>query len=308
MKRLASSTLAAVACALIVVTNLAILAAVGWNRRGEPEAELSLTERELALPAARQDEGTGLELSLVPTHEPPGVVRRAARWKRYELPSVDYGWLDRAKLLELGFRIDLDPTQPDAAEHYSHAMPRRAYVVVEYDGDAWDRWISRREEQVRRLRRKAEEGTAEPRALANAEALLALDRTMRSRLFPVDAGVDASALQRRYSDRRRHAVVAGLLRPKVVQPENGVPTLSGDVLGLVVSRVHVSRELRRHLEAFLPEETWEEVEAREQRVAQRGWPAPTRPRYRATLAVGRRHEPWLVRAELTTISDKEATK
>jgi hypothetical protein len=294
MKRLASPASVAAACGLIVVTNLAILAAAGWNRRGEPEAELSLTERELAMPVARQDERTGLELSLVMTHEPPAVVRRTARWKRYDVPSVDYDWLDRAKLLELGFRIDLDPTHPDAAEHYSHAIPRRAYVVVEYDGEAWNRWISGREEQVRKLRREVEEGTVEPRALADAEALLAVDRAMRSRLFPVDAGVDADALRRRYGDRRRHAVVAGLLRLKVVQPANGVPTMSGEVLGPVVRGVHVSRGLRRHLEAFLPEETWEEVEAREQREAESGWPLPAPPRYRATLAVGRRYEPWLV--------------
>ena len=178
MKRLASPASVVAACGLIVVTNLAILAAAGWNRRGEPAAELSLTERELAMPAARQDEGTGLELSLVMTHEPPGVVRRTARWKRYELPPVDYGWLDRAKLLELGFRVDLDPTHPDAAEHYSHAMPRRAYVVVEYDGDAWNRWIGAREEQVRKLGREVEEGTAEPSALDDAEGLLAVSEAL----------------------------------------------------------------------------------------------------------------------------------
>jgi len=294
MRRLASPASVAAACGLIVVTNLAILAAAGWNRRGEPEAELSLTERELAMPVARQDERTGLELSLVMTHEPPGVVRRTARWKRYELPSINYGWLDRAKLLELGFRVDLEPTHPDAAERYSHAMPRRVFVVVEYDGEAWNRWISGREQQVRELRREVEEGTLEPRALADAEALLAVDRAMRSRLFPVDAGLDADALRSRYGDRRRYAVVAGSLRPKVVQPENGVPTLSGDLLDLVVNRVHVSRGHRRHLEAFLPEETWKEIEARERRGAESDWPSPTPPRYRATLAVGRRHEPWLV--------------
>jgi len=308
MKRLASPASVVAACGLVVVTNLAILAAAGWNRRGEPEAELSLTEREPAMPAARQDEGTALELSLVMTHEPPGIVRRTARWKRYELPSVDHDWLDRAKLLELGFRVDLDPTHPDAAEHYSQAMPRRAYVVVEYDGEAWNRWISSREQQVRKHRREVEEGTAVPSALADAEAVLAVDRTMRSRLFPVDAGIDADALQRRYGNRRRHAVVAGLLRPKVVQPENGVPTLSGDVLGLVVSRVHVSHRLRPHLEAFIPEETWEEVEAREEREAESGWPSPTPPRYRATLAVGRRHEPWLASVATPGPTDESRQK
>ena len=35
MKRLASPASVVAACGLIVVTNLAILAAAGWNRRGE---------------------------------------------------------------------------------------------------------------------------------------------------------------------------------------------------------------------------------------------------------------------------------
>ena len=307
MKHLASAKSVVVGCALIVVTNLAFLAAAGWNRWGEPAAELALTERELAMPANRQDEDTGLSLSLVLTHEPPGVIRRIARWKRHELPSVDYGWLDDAKLLELGFRLDLDPAEPGAAEHYSHVMPRRAFFVIEYDGDAWKRWIRGREEQVQELRRQVEEGTAEPDALADAEAVLAVDRTMRSRLFPVDVGSDAGALQRRYDDSRRHAVVAGLLRPKVIQRENGFAVLSGDVLDLVVDRVHVSREFRPHLEAFLSEESWDEVQERERRVAESGWPSPTAPRYRATLAVGRRHEPWLI-SVVTLDTTEEATK
>ena len=179
MKRVASPAWVAAACGLVVVTNVMFLSAANWNRRGEPEAVLSLTERELAMPTARQDEGAGLELSLLLTHEPPRVIRRAARWRRYELPSVDYGWLDRSKLLELGFRLDFDPSLPDAAEHYSHAMPRRAYVVVEYDGEAWKRWIRGREQQVGKLRRDVDEGIAEPSSLADAEALLAVDRTMR---------------------------------------------------------------------------------------------------------------------------------
>jgi len=307
MKRLASPASVLAACGLIVITNLVILTAAGWNRRGEPAAELSLTERELTMPAARQDQNTGLELSLVTTHKPPGVLRRMARWKHYELPSVDYGWLDRAKLIELGFRIDLDPTHPEAAEHYSHAMPRRAYVVLEYGGEAWNRWIRGREQQVRQLRHEVDEGTVEPSVLADAEAVLAVDRTMRSRLFPVNAGIDSYALQRRYGDRRRHIVVAGLLRPTVVQRKKGGPTLSAEVLDLVVNRVHVSRELRRHLEAFLPEETWGEVEERERKEAESGWPSPTPPRYRATLAVGRRNEPWLRTVE-TLESTKEVTK
>jgi len=294
MKRLASTGSVAAACGLILLTNLGLLAAAGWNRRGEPRAQLSLTERELAIPWARQEERTGLELSLVMTHQPPGIIRRTARWKRYELPSVDFDWLNRAKLLELGFRVDLDPTHPDAEDHYSQTMPRRAYLVLEHDGEAWKRWITRREEEVRKLRLEVADGTAEPSALADAEAVLAADRTMRSRLFPVAAGIDADALEHRYGDRRGHVILAALLRPKVVRPQNGLPALRGDILDLVVGQVHVPHTLRQPIEGFLSVETGEEVEARERREAESGWPSPARPRYRAVTAIGRRYEPWLV--------------
>ncbi len=294
MKRLSSRTLFLAALALIVLANAALLAAAGWNRRAPQTAELALTERELALPEARLDESTRLELSLMMTHQPPGALRRAARWKRYDLPSVEYDWLDRAKLVELGSRIDLDPEHPDAADHYSHAMPRRVYLVLEHDGQAWTRWIAGREEQVRQLRREVGEGRADSRSLVDAEAVLVVDRAMRSRLYPVDAGLDADALQRRYGDDPRCAIFVGIVRPKIHRQRDEAPVLTGEIFGLEVSSVHVPHVFRASLADLLPDETWTEIEKRERREAESGWPALATPRYRAVLAVGRRHEPWFV--------------
>ena len=53
MKRLPVSRSLAAALGLILLTNVALLATAGWNRRGEPRHQLSLTERELVLPGAR---------------------------------------------------------------------------------------------------------------------------------------------------------------------------------------------------------------------------------------------------------------
>ncbi len=294
MKHSSSRTLLLAALGLIVLTNAALLTAAGRNRRAPRTAELTLTERELTLPEARLDEGTGLALSLTMTHQPPGALRRAARWKRHDLDPVDYDWLGRAKLVELGFRIDLDPGHPDAADHYSHAIPRRVYLVLEHDGEAWGRWIAEREEQVRRLRGEAADGAADPLSLADAEAVLAADRTMRSRLYPVDAGLDADALRRRYGDDPRHAIFAGIVRPKIRRRQNEAPVLTGEIFGLEVGRVHVSHMLRPSLADLLPKDTWRQVESRERREAENGWPTPVPARYRAVIAVGRRHEPWLV--------------
>lgn len=294
MSRLAFRGWLVAALALIVITDAALLAAAAWNRRGEPTAKLALTERELALPQARQDEGTDLELSLLLTHQPPDALQRVARWKRYELPEVSYAWLDRDKLRELGFDVDLDPADPEAVDHYKYAVPRRAYVVLEYDGPAWEAWIEGREEELRELAGEVAGGSAAPGALADAEALLALDRTMRSRLMPVDAGVDADALRRRWADRGRYAIVPASFRPTVLRRPSEAPSLVAEPMFLAVGRVHVTREHRRLLEDLLPTGSWSEVEERARRLAAGGWPEPAPPRYRAELAVGRHHESWLV--------------
>lgn len=291
MKHLASPAWVAAGCALILATGALYLSAAAWNRRGQPEAVLALTERELALPPGRQDEGTGLDLFVVLGTRAPGTVRRTARWRNYELPPVE--WIGRDKLRELGFRIDRDPSDPEADEYYSRQIARRAYVALEFEGEAWRRWLSSREQHVRQLRLQTEAGVAERAALDDAESLLALDRTMRSRLFPVDAGADAKELRSRYPDRRRFAVLPAAIHLDVERLEGGQATLTATVR-LLVRRVHVPLAFRRQLEPFLPEETFQEVEVRERRAAAQGWPEPTPARYGATVAIGRRLETWLV--------------
>ena len=80
-----------------------------------------------------------------------------------------------------------------------------------------------------------------------------------------------------------------------MKPEEGAAHLRGRVVGLLADRVHVPRELRAPLAPFLPRERSREALEREREEPERAWPAPAPPRYRATLAFGRRREPWLVR-------------
>jgi len=295
MKRLASPAAVVAACALIVVTNAVVLVKASRNRSGEPEAVLALTERELAMPFARQDEGTALDLRLVTSDAPPLLARRASVWRRREIEEVEFGWLDRAKLLDLGCRIDIEPDDPKAEERYDLAIPRSVYLVLEYDGDAWGRWIAGREESVAEIRSS---GSASE--IADAEALLALDREMRSRLFPIDAGTDLDLLRRRYPDRSRHVILAGAVRPRVVEDAGGEQVLRGRIDGLFVGRVHVPRRLADTLAPFAPKETWEEIDARMRRETEGRWPEPVPPRFSATLAVGHRLEPWLVEVSAET--------
>lgn len=293
MRYLVSPTSVVAGCIVVALANAVLLSSAARNRGGPPTAALTLTERELALPEGRQDERGALMLGLTLLHDVPGPVRRTARWRRTEIPPVRYPWLDRAKLRELGFRTELDPTDPEAARYYARQVSRPVYLALEYDGEAWARWLAGREAELAEMRRKVEAGMEDRGALKDAEALYDLDRTVRSRLVPVDAGLDARALVDRYPNDGRHAVIEALVRPSVDKDEEGTTTLGGTILGPVVRGIYVPRALAKTLEPFVPTESFRDMEMRERSEAEKGWPKPTPPRYRGNVAVGRRHEPWL---------------
>ena len=298
MKTLNTTVALVLGCGLVLAANAAILGMVALNRQGEPVSELSLTERELAMPQYRQEENSGFMLSLRLTHQLPDTIRRTARLRDEKTAQVDYSWFDHSKLEELGFQIDVDPSDPAALDHYETTRGRPAFIVVEFDGDGWNRWLAGREEQFRTMREKVESGEEKPEALASAEELLEWDRTMRSRLFPVDAGIDASEMRRRYPDRQRYAVIRAVVVLRLVRPEEGAPYLNGMVRNTIVSEIHVPIRLREYLEAFLPAETWNERADRERKEAKKGWPAPRPPRYRIRLTFGSRNDPWLSSIEV----------
>jgi len=260
-------------CALIVIVNAVILVAAAKNRGGERLAELTLTERELAVPEFREDESSSLFLTLKFASDPPPAVQRLAWRNRADLPSVDYAWLDRGKLEALGFRLGTEPG----------VIQRTAFVALEFDGDSWTRWLAAREDRLRKRLPHDE-----------AEALLAIDRTMRSRLVPVDAGRDAETLRRRFPDRARYLIVPAIVRAVQGGTDAGDPAWRGQIAAVLVSDLHVPRALAPALKTFLPQETEDAVSKREQRERQLSWPAPTPPRYRAAVTFGSRNEPWLV--------------
>jgi hypothetical protein len=293
--RRSNATFALAAClGIVVVTNAAILASAGWIRRGGPSAALTLTERELAMPEFREREDSGLLLSLALGGRAPWPVRRAAERKRYKLEPVANAWFDREKLREIGFDVAMDPADPKAVKHYSRTLPRLAFVALEMDGEAFASWLAGRERSLGLLREQVNKGAAGAKELADAEALLAFDRTSRSRLWVVDAGTDANALRERHPDRKRCAIVKALVGISPIDPAAATRKLEGRVINLLVSEINVPRPLRAHLEPYLPASTAEEVFARERESGPEApWPPPAPPRYTAVLAFGRGGEPWI---------------
>ena len=108
-----------------------------------------------------------------------------------------------------------------------------------------------------------------------------------SRLFPVDVDRDAASLRRRHPDRRRVAIVEATAVMQYVANPGQPPFLTGRVTSVLPAEIHVPREFRGLLTPLQPSER------------ATTWPPPDRePRFRATIAWGKRLEPWITNVEL----------
>ena len=256
--------------ALVLACNAIVLAGAGYNRGGEPESLLRLSQRELEPPYnwGFQRENSGLELRLdwrVLPRE-PGLGQPYAYGRGGE-PA----WLDEAKMRELGFDA-FDAVEVDDRERYGRQLPREVFLVLELDGAAY-------RESLERVRRWAatELTQGDERQRAAREAL-AREESKASRLFVVDAGRDSQALRARHPDRGRYAIVAGKLRSAHFRDR----VAAGHVAGVLVDSIHVPLEWRGAFEAAQ---------------AARPGPGTAEPGYEVALAHGRRLEPWIVSAK-----------
>ena len=265
--------------ALIALTNAIALGGVAWNRSGEPESVLTLTERELWEPYAY---GFGRE---------EGGLQLILRWRALprDPDMVLYGefqgapeWLDEAKLKELGFDVSPPPATRRASWRYDRQLPRETLVVLEFDGPAYQRALERaRERAAKEAGKGAATGKTGPGTPAEqAATFLKNEETANSRLFAVDAGRDAHRLRARYPDRARYAIVQGKVRASYQFGRGKEARWTGYIEGIQNGQVNVPLEFRRAIE-------------RAPRPVPRPAAAADRPAFEATVAFGRRFEPWI---------------
>lgn len=274
MKQLHPSRSMIVGLVLTVVANALLLGAAMWNRLGDPTSTLSLIEGELELPRGRSpaeaSEDSGISLALL-WHGVP-------RWSGHLAPerATKSTWLDREKLREIGFDVAMEPTDPAAQGHYQRMLPRPAYVVLELNEEA-------RQDRLQEQRRASTRRGAEE---SRDQWIREVNRRAGSRLFAIDAGTDARRLQRQYPDGTRFAVVPGVIRVQLLRADEQQPALAGVIEGLRPERIQVPQRLRNQIgdlgaSRAIPGDRIHELP----------------PRFRATVAFGRRYEPWLVDLE-----------
>jgi len=259
---------------IVIAANVATLAGVAVNRSGPPEALVALTERELRQPMGTSERDSARRLDI-----------RVNSWGK---PSPS--WLTPDKLAALGFDVSARPGQPSRVFHVRH-LPRRVFIVLEYDGAAW-------QNHLRELRRLDAERAAQMEAVRRGERDIEsltdrwgfdihAEETQASRLMAIDASIDPAALRTKYPDRSKQIIV-----PATVRVFEGAGTDGGRLTGMVsmaTGSVIVPRQWRGVLDSVGP-------------------PLPNYgvltapPRFAVTLAYGARLEPWIMSIEKTDSS------
>ena len=267
MRRWSRAHTLAAGLAIVAVTNIVALAGAAYNRSGTPEATLQLSERELGLPWGwgfeSENSGVALRIDWRVLGKEPDESRITQPY--YPLSSGLPGWLDAAKMTELGFDVASIERTARARSLYAHQLPREVLLVLELDGPAYHELLARFEAYAKRAPNRADE--------------LDREKNESSRLFVVDAGLDAEALRARYPSRSRYAIVRGTVRPWV-SSEAGQWMVGGHVSGLSVSRINVPLAFRAPFDEWLDRRARRRAEAL----------------FTATVAFGRRFEPWMVSA------------
>jgi hypothetical protein len=260
------------AAALVLLVNAFVLARVAWNRAGDPDASVTLTERELPLGWAHLDgEDSGVSLRLDHRH---GAHRDLGGPEEDEIPPVD-----ESTLVALSFDVHLPSTTEEARWFDRRYLSRPAWGVFEAGGPSWEAWKRRTERHTAALELEVAEGRmTEAHARSERESRQSW-LAMGSRLFLIEVGADADLLRQRHPDRRRLFILPVLVRPRVVGRDWDGPCipprcrLTGEIEQRI-TRVNVPSRLQSSLPG----------------ASTRGDKAP---RYEVDLAIGRGHEPWI---------------
>ena len=132
MKGLRNMRAMMIGVGLIIVTNAIVLAGVSYNRSGEPESTITLTERELRLPYrySGNDENSGIHLRI-------NYRRGSGYFSRDYKQTEIFAWFNKEKLAALGFDVSQPFIQDEDKRHYQRLREKEVFLVLEYNGMAY---------------------------------------------------------------------------------------------------------------------------------------------------------------------------
>jgi hypothetical protein len=265
--------------AILIAVNALVLAGVWCNRSGAPDASLELTSRELTLGRIdRENSGVSLRLD----------------WGEYGDRELE--WFDRNKLVSVGFDCGTPVGAADAELRYGKTLPRKTFVVLEFEGKGWEAWRAKEQKKIDEMEAKITKGEKARNDLAKAKKRFAWELVAHSRLFPVDVGNDPKKLRGIYPDRSRFIITPARVRlyyhgavrekGKITEPAE----LRGSIEEVLTDTVRVPRDKQGLLRPLgLKVDYW-----RHNYYDEESDKKPEPPRYRVVVNYGRRYEPWVV--------------
>ena len=209
------------AIGLLLVINAFVLAGVQYNRSGDSDALMTLTERELRTAYTDKEDNSGKSLR-IQTHHNLYTALGTSNDDRF-------GSLDRHKLEAIGFDFSDARMGKNDTDYYLKQLPRKAYAVLEYDGPSWEEWKKKLTDERAKVEQAAAEGKIKKEdadsARKNIERALITD----SHLFIIDFGKDPSALRRQYSDRQHYLILVCKVHASY-SGSSSAPGTKGDTL------------------------------------------------------------------------------
>lgn len=271
------------AAALLLLTNIIVLSGVAYNRSGDTESGLLLTERELSLPyrSYSKKENSGLALRLNWNVIPTNTFGN--NYRRYSLSNYGHpAWLTEDKQKELGVNVD------DIKKHignknyeYEKLNKEEIIVVLEYDGESFKKAIKDAENNFKKLRenvKKNPDNKELNKKLENNEKSLDQLKVTESRLIAIDAGRDLQTLRAKYKNSNKYLMLRGELRPYWNKKK-----LVARINKIFISSVHVSLPYSKEINEIAKREETNNVYTNREK----------KPRYQVELKVGKRLEPWV---------------
>lgn len=262
---------------LILVTNIIVLSGVAYNRSGEPDALILLTEREVELPyrfGYYSDENSGLSLTI--NWRILGKIDDDSKYRPYGNSYPE--WLNKDKLIELGFDVSENIHTEEGRRSYRKGFSKDALLVLEYNGASYEESVQRTKTW---FKKKQASDTSQPDLrwqLEIAQDRMKDEQETESRLFVIDTGLNHEALRKKYADKSKFIIVPGRVEI-AIRGCDGSRYFTGRISELGI-KVHVPYEYAEFLLLMSDEEDSQEKGGG--------------PKYKVNLAFGQRLEPWVV--------------
>lgn len=256
------------ALVLVIVVNAIVLSGVAYNRSGTATAHLILSARELPLSwGYGSEENTGLSLRIVWNH------------------STDKTILTQEKLESLGFSFP-ETREIRSPKNTKQPLPRKAYAVLEYNGNAWVQLLKKRQDDLAKSLENAKTDQQREMLQKNYDQF----EKNASRLVLVDVGVNPTSLRAQYSDTGKYLITqARVTAYAYFKGNKNNPfkyEINGAISELLPDTIYVPRQFHNLIQ-----------KPGQRRPAYYDWNYRpdniSLPQYQVTLDYGKRYEPWV---------------